>query len=129
MQPPRRNYQRQSRASHESSNSRSAYGRTNSMKHVAGRTVMQWKTGSARKKKSRTRKHALSPPNTTCAQSDLGPDPRGLFHVTGDLHHFNRRDRRGMEKNAKNGLVLSLAPGLVISLGEWISWKSWMMER
>ena len=39
------------------------------------------------------------------------------------------QDHRGMKKNAKDGPVLSLAPGLVISLGEWISWKSWMMER
>jgi hypothetical protein len=33
-----------------------------------------------------------------------------------------------MQKRRQLCTSLSLAPGLVILLGEWI-WKSWMMER
>jgi hypothetical protein len=38
------------------------------------------------------------------------------------------QDHRGMQKERQDGLVLSLAPGVLVLLGEWILWKSWMME-
>ena len=57
-----------------------------------GRTATSWTTGSARKRKSSRRRHALSPPDYAHIQIDPGPGPRGLFHVNPrPCHHFNRQ--------------------------------------
>ena len=82
---PRRNRRQPRQATHKSSNTRSAYARTNSTRHAAGKTVTSWKTGSAPKRRSCRRRHALSPPDLRTPPSQKvrqAPDTlRGLFHA------------------------------------------------
>ena len=79
MQIPRKNHQRQPRARHQCSNSRSAYELTNS--HEArgredGHAMEDW---LGAEEEITTRRHALSPPNITCVQSDVAPTLGAFF--------------------------------------------------
>jgi hypothetical protein len=90
MKIPRRNHFQHRQATHKSSNTRSAYARSNSMRHAAVRTVTNWTTGSARKKKSGRRDSAPPPPDFCThsqPESEAGPGSfRGPFSCAGESH-------------------------------------------
>ncbi len=50
-------------------------------------------TGSVQKQNSRERRSAPSPPNTTCAQSNHGPAPRGAFSCNPRPYHLFRVEK------------------------------------